>query len=68
MGILLLLAQSVMIFIASFAAGSLPLMFKSAMSGRRLKAISVLGMGLLVGAALTIIIPESVSPTVLEAR
>jgi zinc transporter 9 len=28
------------------------------MAGTRLKAISTLGMGLLVGAALTIIIPE----------
>ena len=28
--------------------------------GKRLKVISVLGMGILVGAALTIIIPESV--------
>ncbi|ORY35533.1 Zinc/iron permease [Naematelia encephala] len=61
MGLVLLLAQCVCMFVASFLCGSLPLMFKSAMSGLRLKAISVLGMGLLVGAALTIIIPEGVS-------
>lgn len=80
MGILILLAQCVAMFLASFLAGSLPLMFRSAMSGpsppsssihfqisqltvrlvlgKRLKVISVFGMGLLVGAALTIIIPE----------
>jgi len=76
MSILILLAQCVTIFLASVLAGSLPLMFKSALSGeslrpslqqyscsrfdlgKRLKIISVFGMGLLVGAALTIIIPE----------
>lgn len=33
MGILILLAQCVAMFVASFLAGTLPLMFKSAMSG-----------------------------------
>lgn len=36
--------------------------------GRTLKMISVLGMGLLVGAALTIIIPESVSSLFFRLR
>jgi zinc transporter 9 len=72
MSLIILLAQCVCMFIASFAVGSLPLMFKSTTSGKliytskgladqlgtRLKAVSTLGMGLLVGAALTIIIPE----------
>ncbi|WVF72836.1 hypothetical protein IAT40_007654 [Kwoniella sp. CBS 6097] len=66
MGLLLLLGQSACMFIASFAVGSIPLWIKSAASGRHLKMISVLGMGLLVGAALTIIIPEGVS-TLFEA-
>ncbi|KAK8854769.1 hypothetical protein IAR55_003508 [Kwoniella newhampshirensis] len=61
MGLPLLLAQSLCMFAASFVVGSIPLWFKSATSGKRLKAISVMGMGLLVGAALTIIIPEGVS-------
>ncbi|WWC93817.1 hypothetical protein V866_000653 [Kwoniella sp. B9012] len=61
MGMLLLLGQSACMFIASFVVGSIPLWIKSATTGRRLKMISVLGMGLLVGAALTIIIPEGVS-------
>ena len=33
MGILILLAQCIAMFLASFLAGSLPLMFRSAMSG-----------------------------------
>ncbi|WVQ82329.1 hypothetical protein IAT38_004457 [Cryptococcus sp. DSM 104549] len=61
MGLFILLAQSVCMFGASFVVGSLPLWFKSTTSGQRLKAISVMGMGLLVGAALTIIIPEGVA-------
>ncbi|WWD19085.1 hypothetical protein CI109_103543 [Kwoniella shandongensis] len=61
MGLLLLLAQSLCMFAASFIVGYIPLWFKSGTSGKRLKAISVMGMGLLVGAALTIIIPEGVS-------
>ncbi|ORX38492.1 Zinc/iron permease [Kockovaella imperatae] len=66
MGVLVLLIQCVAMFAASLLVGSLPLMFKSAASGKRLKAISVFGMGILVGAALTIIIPEGVS-TLYEA-
>ncbi|KAL0249902.1 hypothetical protein I308_103205 [Cryptococcus tetragattii IND107] len=61
MPILLLLLQSAAMFAASFLVGIIPLSFKSASSGRTLKAISVMGMGLLVGAALTIIIPEGVA-------
>ncbi|WWC63336.1 uncharacterized protein I303_105936 [Kwoniella dejecticola CBS 10117] len=61
MGLLLLLGQCACMFIASFVVGSIPLWIKSATSGKHLKMISVLGMGLLVGAALTIIIPEGVS-------
>ncbi|KAL7422738.1 hypothetical protein Q5752_002030 [Cryptotrichosporon argae] len=60
MGILLLLGQSAAMFAASVACGSLPLLFKSRMSDRTLKCVSVFGMGILVGAALTIIIPEGV--------
>jgi zinc transporter 9 len=74
MGILILMAQCAVMFVASVFAGNLPMMFKSAMTGQqftwsapddaeaatgtRLKAISVFGMGILVGAALAIIIPE----------
>lgn len=63
MSFLILLAQAAATFIASFAVGYLPLVFKSFLGahegdGRALKCISVVGMGLLVGSALTIIIPE----------
>lgn len=70
MPLLILLLQCICMFVASIVVGGLPLMFKSAASGtsrrrirrliigKTLKAISVLGMGILVGAALTIIIPE----------
>ncbi|WVR07513.1 hypothetical protein IAU60_004555 [Kwoniella sp. DSM 27419] len=61
MGMVLLLAQSACMFLASFVVGSIPLWIKSRTSERHLKMVSVLGMGLLVGAALTIIIPEGVS-------
>ncbi|WWC90673.1 uncharacterized protein L201_005609 [Kwoniella dendrophila CBS 6074] len=61
MGLPLLIGQSACMFVASFAVGSIPLWIKSASTGRRLKLISALGMGLLLGAALTIIIPEGVS-------
>nr|ODN89034.1 solute carrier family 39 (zinc transporter), member 9 [Cryptococcus depauperatus CBS 7841] len=61
MGMILLLVQSVCMFAASFIVGSLPLWLQSTASDTHLKAINVLGMGLLVGAALTIIIPEGVS-------
>jgi zinc transporter 9 len=68
MGLPVLLAQCIAMFVASMLVGSLPLMFKATSSGesslgkltpgKQLKAVSVLGMGILVGAALTIIIPE----------
>jgi zinc transporter 9 len=57
MGLIILLAQCVAMFVASILAGSLPLMF-SATSGKKLESVSVVGMGILIGAALTIIIPE----------
>lgn len=62
----LLLAQAAATFLASFCVGYLPLVLKSFArgnehdpeGGKALRAVSVVGMGLLVGSALTIIIPE----------
>jgi zinc transporter 9 len=48
-------------FAASLLVGALPLMLKSTLSSKALPGIQVLGMGLLVGAALAIIIPEGVA-------
>lgn len=59
MPLLTLVGQAVATFAASFGVGYLPLAF-DVISGKRLNVISVFGMGLLVGAALTIIIPEGV--------
>lgn len=69
MPILALLGQCAAMFAASLLVGALPLMLKSTLSsasaprnpltlGKALSGIQVLGMGLLVGAALAIIIPE----------
>ncbi|GHJ89579.1 hypothetical protein NliqN6_5981 [Naganishia liquefaciens] len=67
----LLLAQACATFAASFIVGYLPLILRSFTTrheqqgdpegGKVLRAVSVVGMGLLVGSALTIIIPEGVS-------
>lgn len=62
----LLLAQASATFLASFLVGYLPLVLKSFARGNEQdpeggkvsRAVSVVGMGLLVGSALTIIIPE----------
>jgi len=61
MGLLVLLGQAVAMFVASFVIGYLPLALHSKMSAKKMKAVSVFGMGLLVGAALTVIIPEGVT-------
>lgn len=45
----------------AYIVGTAPLWFSSIASGRKLKVTSTYGKGLLVGAALTIIIPEGVS-------
>lgn len=57
-GLLMLLTLSTLMAIASFLAGSLPLSFT--LSQSRLRLISTLGMGVLVGTALIVIIPEGV--------
>lgn len=54
----MLLTLSTIMAIASFLAGSLPLSFT--LSQSRLRLISTIGMGVLVGTALIVIIPEGV--------
>lgn len=57
-GLFMLLTLSTIMAIASFLAGSLPLSFT--LSQSRLRLISTIGMGVLVGTALIVIIPEGV--------
>ncbi|VIO99506.1 ZIP Zinc transporter family protein [Brugia malayi] len=54
----LLLYLSVAMFIGSFVAGLIPLAFN--MSERRTRLLSTFGAGLLVGTALSVIVPEGV--------
>ncbi|KAL9600317.1 MAG: hypothetical protein Q9219_003267 [cf. Caloplaca sp. 3 TL-2023] len=54
----MLLTLSIVMAIASFLAGSLPLSFS--LSQSRLQLISTIGMGVLVGTSLIVIIPEGV--------
>ncbi|GMK59240.1 hypothetical protein CspeluHIS016_0702550 [Cutaneotrichosporon spelunceum] len=61
MSLLALIGQCVAMFVTSMLVGSLPLVLKSRISSKALSGIEVLGMGLLVGAALAIIIPEGVA-------
>ncbi|KAI9368404.1 ZIP zinc transporter-domain-containing protein [Aspergillus egyptiacus] len=57
-GLFTLLALGAVMAISSFVVGSLPLAFK--LSPSRLRLISSLGMGVLVGTSLIVIIPEGV--------
>ncbi|RYP45894.1 hypothetical protein DL768_007814 [Monosporascus sp. mg162] len=57
-GILLLLALTVVMALASFLAGALPL--SMALSQSQLRLISSIGIGILVGTSLVVIIPEGV--------
>ncbi|KAM3716118.1 NADPH-dependent diflavin oxidoreductase [Dirofilaria immitis] len=57
-GFYLLLYLSITMFVGSFLAGLIPLAFN--MSERRTRLLSTFGAGLLVGTALSIIIPEGV--------
>ncbi|KAG5302501.1 zinc transporter ZIP9 [Histoplasma capsulatum G186AR] len=57
-GLLTLLILSLLMAIASFVIGSLPLSFS--LSSSQLRFISALGMGVLVGTSLIVIIPEGV--------
>ncbi|EDU42324.1 Zinc/iron permease [Pyrenophora tritici-repentis] len=57
-GLLMLLALSTVMGVASFLAGSLPLSFN--LSTRRLRIITLLGTGVLVGTSLIVIIPEGI--------
>lgn len=65
----LLLSQALATFLASFLIGYLPLTFTALLGAdtKPLKCISVVGMGLLVGSALTIIIPEYVPSSPVES-
>ncbi|KEI41264.1 uncharacterized protein L969DRAFT_85035 [Mixia osmundae IAM 14324] len=53
-----LLILSMSMLIGTLGIGSIPLAFQ--LSPRRLRALSIFGVGLLVGAALTVIIPEGI--------
>ncbi|XP_030379567.1 zinc transporter ZIP9-B [Scaptodrosophila lebanonensis] len=54
----ILLLLVVVMLVGSYIAGSIPLVMK--LSEEKLKIITVLGAGLLVGTALTVIIPEGI--------
>ena len=55
-GLFTLLALSLVMAVASFVAGILPLSFS--LSQSQLRMISTIGMGVLVGTSLIVIIPE----------
>ncbi|PMD41012.1 Zinc/iron permease [Hyaloscypha variabilis F] len=57
-GLFLLLALSVVMALASFLAGALPL--SMTLSSSQLRLISTIGMGVLVGTSLVVIIPEGI--------
>ncbi|ULT85792.1 hypothetical protein L3Y34_005880 [Caenorhabditis briggsae] len=57
-GISFLLVLSTAMFLGSYIAGSIPLMFS--LSEGRIRLVSIFGAGLLVGTALSVIIPEGV--------
>ncbi|KAF2763478.1 Zinc/iron permease [Pseudovirgaria hyperparasitica] len=57
-GLFMLLSLSIVMAIASFGAGSLPLALS--LSPQQLRMITALGTGVLVGTALIVIIPEGV--------
>ncbi|KAI0127538.1 ZIP metal ion transporter-like protein [Xylariales sp. AK1849] len=58
-GVLLLLALTVVMALASFLAGALPL--SMSLSQSQLRLISSIGIGILVGTSLIVIVPEGVS-------
>ncbi|CAI2354941.1 unnamed protein product [Caenorhabditis sp. 36 PRJEB53466] len=57
-GVSFLLLLSTAMFFGSYIAGSIPLMFS--LSESRIRLVSIFGAGLLVGTALSVIIPEGV--------
>ncbi|KAL5117597.1 hypothetical protein ACEQ8H_004490 [Pleosporales sp. CAS-2024a] len=57
-GVVMLLALSTIMGIASFMAGILPLSFS--LSSRQLRVLTLLGAGVLVGTSLIVIIPEGI--------
>ncbi|EHL02365.1 putative Zinc transporter ZIP9 [Glarea lozoyensis 74030] len=57
-GLFLLLVLSLLMAIASFIAGALPL--SMTLSSSQLRMISTIGMGVLVGTSLIVIIPEGI--------
>ncbi|EKD11892.1 uncharacterized protein L3040_004108 [Drepanopeziza brunnea f. sp. 'multigermtubi'] len=57
-GLFMLLALSVVMVLASFLAGALPL--SMTLSSSQLRLISTIGMGVLVGTSLVVIIPEGI--------
>ncbi|VDM60521.1 unnamed protein product [Angiostrongylus costaricensis] len=57
-GIALLTVLSCSMFLGSYFAGSIPMMFS--MSEPRMRMVSIFGAGLLLGTALSVIIPEGV--------
>ncbi|KAL1305816.1 hypothetical protein AAFC00_003978 [Neodothiora populina] len=64
-GLFVLLGLSIVMAVASFLAGALPLAFT--MSTRQLRLITAVGTGVLVGTSLIVIIPEGVE-TLYAAR
>ncbi|KAI4719555.1 Zinc/iron permease [Aureobasidium sp. EXF-10727] len=64
-GLFMLLVLSIIMTVASFLAGSLPLSFS--LSQRQLRLTTAIGTGVLVGTALIVIIPEGIE-TLYSAR
>jgi zinc transporter 9 len=66
MAFIRLIVLSTIMFVSTFFIGLIPLSFS--LSSAKLRAISTFGIGLLVGAALTVIIPEGVESVYKAAR
>lgn len=60
MGLLQLLIYSTIMFFTTLFLGSIPLSLSRSISPLRSRQLSIIGVGLLVGVALTVIIPEGV--------
>jgi len=65
-GLFLLLSLSVVMALASFLAGALPL--SMTLSSSQLRLISTIGMGVLVGTSLIVIIPEGIEAVYSSAQ
>ncbi|EDV90477.1 zinc transporter ZIP9 [Drosophila grimshawi] len=63
---IILILLVIVMLVGSYLAGSIPLVMK--LSEEKLKCVTVLGAGLLVGTALTVIIPEGIRSLYMDSR